>query len=190
MLHRLLSSLAPPKSHRLTGENDLPLAAVRVAGCLIEELAGIGAKIETTGNDLVLRAGPHPIPSQLVRRVRDAKSDLIAVLRTNSLESQVVRRIDKHPVPSLTGQRAWCGKRERSDAVVMPFGAEVGMHARGVLASMARLSPRECRIGSCRAELVAVVKERRSRSELIETNIAWLSCASLASDRIARGPRE
>ena len=118
MLRRLLSSLAPPKSHRLTGENDLPLAAVRVAGCLIEELAGIGAKIETTGNDLVLRAGPHPIPSQLVRRVRDAKSDLIAVLRTNSLESQVVRRIDKHPVPSLTGQRAWCGKRERSDAVV------------------------------------------------------------------------
>lgn len=90
MLRRLLSSLAPPKSHRLTGENDLPLAAVRVAGCLIEELAGIGAKIETTGNDLVLRAGPHPIPSQLVRRVRDAKSDLIAVLRTNSLESQVV----------------------------------------------------------------------------------------------------
>jgi len=72
----------------------------------------------------------------------------------------------------------------------MPFGAEVGMHARGVLASMARLSPRECRIGSCRAELVAVVKERRSRSELIETNIAWLSFASLASDRIARGPRE
>jgi hypothetical protein len=48
---------------------------VSVVSCLIEELAGIGAKIETTGRGLVLRAGPLPIPSQLVRRVRDAKSD-------------------------------------------------------------------------------------------------------------------
>ena len=40
-----------------------------IAGCLLEELAGIGAVIKPAGNSLVLRAGPKPIPSQLVRRV-------------------------------------------------------------------------------------------------------------------------
>ena len=98
------------------------------ASGLIEELTGIGATIEATGNGLVLRAGPYPIPSQLVRRVKDAKSDLVAVLRTKSLESQVVNWLDDHPAPSQPGWCAWCGKRDRPEAVVLPFGTEVGKH--------------------------------------------------------------
>jgi hypothetical protein len=98
------------------------------ASGLIEELIGIGATIEATGNGLIPRAGPLPIPSQLVRRVKHAKSDLIAVLRTKSLETRIVSWLDHHPVPSPPGWCAWCGKRDRPEAIVLPFGTEAGKH--------------------------------------------------------------
>jgi hypothetical protein len=97
-----------------------------IAACLLDELAGIGAKIEPAGTSLILRAGREPIPPQLVRRVKDAKSDLIAILRTN--ENQIVRWLDDHPVPSPAGRCAWCSQAERPHAVVLPFGTEPGTH--------------------------------------------------------------
>jgi hypothetical protein len=100
---------------------------MNTAGCLLEELVGIGAQVEPAGSNLILRAGAKPIPPQLVRRVRDAKRDLIAILRSN--ENRMVRWLDEHPAPSPAGRCAWCGQFERSDAVVVPFGAEPGTHA-------------------------------------------------------------
>jgi hypothetical protein len=97
-----------------------------IAACLLEELAGIGAKVEPAGTNLILRAGLQPIPPQLVRRVRDAKTDLIAILRTN--ENQIVRWLDDHPAPSPAGRCAWCSQAEGSQAVVLPFGTEPGTH--------------------------------------------------------------
>jgi len=50
-----------------------------LAHSVLDELAGIGAKIEPAGAQLILRAGPTAIPAALVRRVREAKSDLRAL---------------------------------------------------------------------------------------------------------------
>jgi hypothetical protein len=97
-----------------------------IAASLLDELAGLGARVEPVGGSLILRAGSKPIPSHLVRRVRSAKSDLIAILRTN--ENEIVRWLDDHPAPSPAGRCAWCNQAERSYAVVLPFGTEPGTH--------------------------------------------------------------
>jgi hypothetical protein len=51
---------------------------------LLDDLAIIGATVEPAGTQLILRAGTTAIPATLVRRVREAKSDLIAILAASS----------------------------------------------------------------------------------------------------------
>ena len=87
---------------------------------------GIGASVKPAGTQLILRAGPKPIPPTLVRRVREAKHDLIEFLYAS--EGRLVRWLDEHPEPSSAGRCAWCGQRETSDAVVLPFGTVPGTH--------------------------------------------------------------
>jgi len=108
-----------------------------LAHSVLDELAGIGAKIEPAGAQLILRAGPTAIPAALVRRVREAKSDLIEILSLSggpdqatgrSLEDRIVRWLDRHPSPSPGGRCAWCGECESPSAVVLPFGAVPGTH--------------------------------------------------------------
>jgi N6-adenosine-specific RNA methylase IME4 len=50
------------------------------AGDLLADLDLIGARLEPAGDRLILRAGPTAVPSALVRRVREAKADLLATL--------------------------------------------------------------------------------------------------------------
>ena len=118
---------------------------------LLDELAGIGATLEPDGQQLILRAGPNPVPAALVRRLREAKSDLIAALATRSPQSdtgletsarsvpshvdtdvafsmRVIRCLNQHPSPSEPGRCAWCGEAELTGAVVLPFGTEPGTH--------------------------------------------------------------
>lgn len=104
---------------------------------VLDELAGIGAKIEPSGTRLILRAGPTAIPAALVRRVRDAKSELIEILSlsvgpdqatSRSFEDRIVRWLDQHPSPSQDGRCAWCCERESPSAVVLPFGTVPGTH--------------------------------------------------------------
>jgi hypothetical protein len=45
---------------------------------VLQELEAIGATIEPAGDGLLLRAGPKPVPVRLIRRVRDAKSEILA----------------------------------------------------------------------------------------------------------------
>jgi hypothetical protein len=103
---------------------------------LLDDLAIIGATIEPAGTQLILRAGARAIPATLVRQVREAKSDLIAMLsvrscaieesehvagtgienRTRSKETQVIEWLNQHPSPSQAGACAWCrrgGRRTR-----------------------------------------------------------------------------
>ena len=47
---------------------------------LLADLDLIGARLEPAGDRLILRAGPTAIPAALVRRVREAKADLLATL--------------------------------------------------------------------------------------------------------------
>ena len=106
------------------------------------------------GDRLILRAGSTAIPAGLVRRVREAKAELLVTLaiRTdhtvprseenrshdeNSLRRQVEDRpskslvvewLNQHPAPSVPGHCAWCGRPESPSAMVLPFGNEPGTH--------------------------------------------------------------
>jgi hypothetical protein len=112
---------------------------------LLDDLAAIGATVEPAGTQLILRAGPTAIPATLVQRVREAKSDLIAILAASSeakrspaehprqtdnrsVEARVVEWLDGHPAPSPAGACAWCGRPENLAAVVLPFGVVPGTH--------------------------------------------------------------
>ena len=115
---------------------------------LLDDLAVIGATVEPSGTQLILRAGPTAIPGVLVRRVREAKSDLIAMLSSGSKaenaiseqdpadiqeesrsEARLIHWLDEHPAPSPEGACVWCGKLEAPHAVVLPFGVQPGTHA-------------------------------------------------------------
>jgi hypothetical protein len=103
---------------------------------LLDDLAVIGATVEPAGDRLILRAGPTAIPATLVRRVKDAKSDMIAILNAHNQpeekrgphEGTIVRWLDEHPGPSPAGRCAWCGCRDLPGAVALPFGTVPGTH--------------------------------------------------------------
>lgn len=122
---------------------------------LLADLDLIGARLEPAGDRLILRAGPTAIPAALVRRVREAKADLLATLavctdrtelrseensqhggnpprdqvKDRTFDTFVVEWLNQHPAPSEPGRCAWCGMPELPSAVVLPFGTEPGTHA-------------------------------------------------------------
>src|SRR5271156_5430821 len=119
---------------------------------LLSDLDRIGARLEPAGDRLILRAGTTAIPAALVRRVREAKADLLATLaactdptvlpgpngehgrnlprdRAAMFESLVVEWLNQHTAPSVPGRCVWCSKPESPSAVVLPFGTEPGTHA-------------------------------------------------------------
>jgi hypothetical protein len=98
------------------------------ANNILAELAEIGATVEPAGEQLILRAGPTAISPALMRRVREAKSQLISFLRAQPAENNIIDWLNDHPEPSIAGRCAWCGKSESPDAVVMPFGTDPGTH--------------------------------------------------------------
>jgi hypothetical protein len=63
-----------------------------VAGDLLDRLAEIGARVEAAGNRLLLRAGPTPIPSELVQSLREAKAEVLAALGPPELKSDLIER--------------------------------------------------------------------------------------------------
>jgi hypothetical protein len=119
---------------------------------VLADLDLIGARLEPVGDRLILRAGPKTIPAALVRRVREAKTDLLATLafrknhldlgsygngdrcgkshdgRHRTLESRIVNWVNQNPTPSPPGRCTWCGASESPSAVVLPFGTEPGTH--------------------------------------------------------------
>jgi hypothetical protein len=125
---------------------------MNVARDLLADLAIIGATVEPSGDRLILRAGSTAIPASLVRRVREAKADLTAMLAVRkdrglvredqepisksedqqfthgALEASIIGWLNQHPVPSAPGCCAWCGRPESPTAVVLPFGVELGTY--------------------------------------------------------------
>ena len=53
---------------------------MNVAQSLLDDLAGIGATVEMVHDRLILRAGSTEIPGTLVKRIREAKRELMTVL--------------------------------------------------------------------------------------------------------------
>ena len=50
---------------------------------VLRHLNAIGATIEPTGDRLLLRAGLRPVPADVIRRVKEAKAELLALLHHN-----------------------------------------------------------------------------------------------------------
>jgi hypothetical protein len=50
------------------------------AADLLHRLAEVGAKVEASGNRLIVRAGPKPVPGELVQRLREAKAEVLVAL--------------------------------------------------------------------------------------------------------------
>jgi hypothetical protein len=76
---------------------------------LLNNLTGIGATIETVEGRLLLRAGPTAIPGTLVRRIREAKRDLLGALAAQkdhaaSRTHQDRQCEEKQPAPENAGQ--------------------------------------------------------------------------------------
>jgi hypothetical protein len=67
------------------------------AGDVLHELEAIGATIEPAGDRLVLRAGPKPVPVSVIRRVRGAKAELLALLTVTPGFARVVPLADGEP---------------------------------------------------------------------------------------------
>jgi hypothetical protein len=69
------------------------------------QLEAIGAVIEPAGDRLLLRAGPTPVPASVIRRVRQTKSELLALLQqkasTLAAERSFARVIDSNGEPGL-----------------------------------------------------------------------------------------
>jgi hypothetical protein len=52
------------------------------AGDLLNCLAEIGASVEPAFDNLIVRAGAKPVPGELVRRLREAKAEVIASMQS------------------------------------------------------------------------------------------------------------
>jgi hypothetical protein len=55
---------------------------------LLDSLARIGATIRPAGDRLILRAGPRAVPADLVRRIRQSKSELLAAVSPQANEAR------------------------------------------------------------------------------------------------------
>jgi hypothetical protein len=113
------------------------------ATSLLRDLEAIGATVEQAGTQLILRAGPAAIPAALVRRIREAKADLLGLLAGEPTaieqggrrevdvcrENCIAQWLDQHPNPSPAGCCAYCGQPEWTGAMVVPFGVTPGTHA-------------------------------------------------------------
>jgi 5-methylcytosine-specific restriction endonuclease McrA len=73
-------------------------------------LAAIGATIEQAGDRLLLRPGAKPVPAAIIRRVREAKAELLVLLQ-QTLELRFERVIDAKGEPGL--EQPYAARRER-----------------------------------------------------------------------------
>ncbi len=74
------------------------------ASDVLYELEAIGATIEPAGDGLLLRAGPKPVPAGLVRRVRDAKPEILALFHREGVALPLTpgfARVAKQGEPGL-----------------------------------------------------------------------------------------
>ena len=66
------------------------------AAHILHELEAIGAIIAPAGDRLLLRAGPKPVPASIIRRVREAKPELLALLHQEDAATAAIARLVAH----------------------------------------------------------------------------------------------
>jgi hypothetical protein len=110
-------------------------------------LAAIGARIEQAGDRLLLRAGPKPIPAAIIRRVREAKPELLVLLQQTS-ELRFARVINAKGEPGLEQPcAARRGRVQELDRTFLHFCVHCGRFASfgyGVHLSAGRLGRWYC----------------------------------------------
>jgi hypothetical protein len=72
---------------------------------VFRHLDAIGATLEHAGDRLLLRAGRKPVPAAIIRRVREAKPELLLLLQQNAA-----------PLPPRAKVRARHARRWRTRA--------------------------------------------------------------------------
>jgi hypothetical protein len=105
---------------------------VSTAREVLRHLDAIGATIEPVGVHLRLRAGPEPIPSTIIRRVRKAKPELLALLYQETASTPSFARV----LPMADGERgvehpcaARRGRARVVDGAFLHFCVECGRFA-------------------------------------------------------------
>jgi hypothetical protein len=99
---------------------------------VLRHLEAIGATIEPAGDRLRLRAGPKPVPACVIRRVREAKPELLALLHQEAAATRgfgrVVPMADGEPgiEQPFTGR---CGRVQVLDGAFLHFCVECGRFA-------------------------------------------------------------
>lgn len=84
---------------------------------LLDRLSEIGATIRPAGNQLILRAGSKSVPAELVKRVHEAKAEVLAALSPEA--SAALRWQERFTVLTF----AWgAGKRDWEAATRLAWG--------------------------------------------------------------------
>jgi hypothetical protein len=79
------------------------------AGDILSALRSIGATIQPAGDRLVLRAGSRPVPASMVRRAREAKPELLALLCQEAVPAEGAQISRRCSLPKVSA----FGKGER-----------------------------------------------------------------------------
>ena len=115
---------------------------------LLDSLARIGATIRPAGDRLILRAGFAAVPGELVRRIRQAKSELLAAVSSHDNE----RRYWHERFTALTF--AWgAGKRDSEIGQAPRFGA---IFRTSGTRNMVAAGPRGCVPGARSRSVVSI----------------------------------
>jgi hypothetical protein len=103
---------------------------------VLQQLEAIGATIEPAGDHLVLRAGAKAVPASVIRRLREAKPELLAVLtKKSALVLAVAPNFARVLVPAdgepAAEQRCAVrrGKVQELDGAFLHFCVECGRFA-------------------------------------------------------------
>src|SRR6266568_6045719 len=99
------------------------------ANDLLDRLAEVGATVRSEGGDrLIVRTGANPVPAELVRRLREAKAEVLAALAPAELAPQNLDRggagrawWQRHFI-IRTIDRELGGYRSRHEAELLAFG--------------------------------------------------------------------
>jgi hypothetical protein len=141
-----------------------------VARDLLDRLAEIGAKVETTDSHrLIVRAGPQPVPGELVQLLRDAKGEVLATLAPPWWRSQFVVR-------TIARERGGARSRAKRNGLL---GASCNAGGIGCIASRSRN-------GNAPAAASLSAAERPCRSAMaaacISTQPGWAASSPMAGD--------
>jgi hypothetical protein len=119
---------------------------------VFRHLEAIGATIEHAGDSLLLRAGPKRVPAAIIRRVREAKPELLVLLQQKAAplasELRFARVITANGEPGLEQPcAARRGRMQELDRTFLHFCVRCGRFAAfgyGVHLSAGRLGRWYC----------------------------------------------